>query len=325
MNRLNVRSLKGKLEGKTVVLTGASRGIGAEISQVFAQQGAHLIGIARSQSGLDRWANDMARFGIQATGIAFDLSQTEKLPELARKIERCAQSFSQSVDQTFESNGSNPGQIDIVINNAGVEIYRAFSDYSLEEIETVIRVNLLAAMTLTRLLLPSLSSNGHIVNMASLASKKGHPYDSAYAASKAGLLMWGNSLRQELANSDIQREMTVTSICPGYVVDTGMLADTGIKAPLLAGRSRAQSVATATLKAVLHKRAEVIINQDPLTETLTRVLLALEQIFPRVADFSNRALGITQANQQRINPKKQTPPTSQLKHQTAIAPPLIPY
>ncbi len=301
MNQLTKKQPKRAVKGKTVVLTGASRGIGLNISQLFAQQGANLIGIARCPQRLARWETDMLSLGVQAKGIAFDLSKTDQIGALAKQIKQAA--------KTLPS-----GQVDIVINNAGIEIYRAFQHYQLEEIDQVIRVNLLAAMILTQQLLPTLSPQGHIVNVASLAAKKGHPYDSIYAASKAGLLMWNHSLRQELADS----EQAVSAICPGYVKDCGMLADTGSPAPLLAGRSPASSVAKAVLNAVVHRRAEVVVNQDPITVAITRGLLAVEQIFPQLADLSNRWLGITQRNQQLSQASVQRP--DQLSNQpTQIA------
>ncbi len=297
MNRLS-------LSGKTAVLTGASRGIGLEISRAFAQQGVHIIGIARSQSQLDSWQASVELYGVQAVGIAFDLNETARIPELSRQIDQRAKNMAS-------------GRVDILINNAGIEIYRAFQDYGLDEIERVVRVNLLAAMALTRLLLPQMNGEGHVVNMASLASKKGHPFDSAYAASKAGLLMWNHSLRQELAGSQIG----VSAICPGYVVDQGMLADTGVEAPFLAGRSHSQTVAKAVLNAVLHRRREVIVNQNWGIEAVTRLLLALEQIFPVLADLSNDWLGITQSNRQKANQStacKEVPLPAPVKQPTPL-------
>lgn len=268
------------LRGMTVVLTGAAGGIGLEISRLLAAQQANLIGIGRSEQALEKWAKEMSGYGVQTQQILFDLNHIDRLPDLARQISQCT------------------GQIDILINNAGIEIYRAFEDYTPEEIETVIRVNLTAPMALTRLLLPQLSAQGKIINMASLGGKKGHPYDSAYAASKAGLLMWSHSLRQEMAES----ARAVSVICPGYVSDAGMLANTGVPAPWLAGRSSAKAVAKAMIRAIQYKKAEIIVNRDPVTELVTRLLLAAEQIFPRLGDFSNRCMGITRLNQQRIRP-----------------------
>ena len=272
------------MSGATVVLTGASRGIGLEISRALAAQGANLIGIARDKVQLAQWAKEISEQGAQVEAIAFDLSDTDHIGDLATDVERCIQRL--------------PSQrIDALINNAGIEIYRAFEAYQLEEIERVIRVNLISAMLLTRLLLPSMSSRSHIVNMASLAAKKGHPYDSAYAASKAGLLMWSHSLHQELADWG----PSVSAICPGYVVDSGMLADTGVAAPWMAGRSQSKAVASAVLNAIKHRKTEVVINQNGVLSAATRCLLAIEQLFPGINALSNRWMGVTQTNQKRTS------------------------
>ncbi|MGA7937093.1 MAG: SDR family NAD(P)-dependent oxidoreductase [Kovacikia sp.] len=272
------------IAGKTVVLTGASRGIGESMARALGMQGATVVGVARSQAGLDRVCTDIRAHGGQAIGIAFDLSDVAKLPELVENIERLA------------------GPIDILINNAGIEIYRAFPDYALADLQAVLNLNLLAAMEFTRLVLPNMLTrrSGHIVNIASLASKRGHPYDSVYSASKAGLLMWTDALRQELSGTGVG----ISAICPGYVADQGMLANTGIPAPRLAGTSKPEDVAIAVLQAIKHNRAEVIVNQDPVTETLTKLIVAIAQFSPRFGDAVNQWLGVTQLNQMRV--KQQT-------------------
>ncbi|MGA7937968.1 MAG: SDR family NAD(P)-dependent oxidoreductase [Kovacikia sp.] len=271
-----------KIAGKTVVLTGASRGIGETMARAFANQGATVVGVARSEAGLDRVCADIKANGGQAISIVFDLSDVGRLPHLVQTIEQLA------------------GPIDILINNAGVEIYRAFADYSLVDLQMVLNLNLLSAMELTRLVLPRMLArrSGHIVNMASIASKRGHPYDSIYSASKAGLLMWSDALRQELADTGV----SISAICPGYVAGQGMLADTGIPAPRLAGTSTPEAVAIAVLRAIERNQAEVMVNQDWLTETLTRLVIAISQFFPRFGDTVNRWLGVTQLNQLRVQP-----------------------
>ena len=268
------------IAGKTVLLTGASRGLGRFIAHELAKEQAMIVGVSRSQAGLDRVCGEIEAMGGKAIGIAFDLSQVEQLSTLIAKIEQ------------------RVGSIDILINNAGTGIYRAFPDYSLAELQSVLSINLLTAMELTRLVLPSMLDrrSGHIVNIASLASKKGHPYDSIYSASKAGLLMWANALRQELADTGVG----IASICPGYISDCGLLADTGISAPSLAGSSRSRDVTQAVIKAIAKNRAEIIVNGGFLTENLTKLLLAIEQFFPQLGDVINRWLGVTKLNQTRI-------------------------
>src|SRR4028118_785508 len=150
------------IAGKTVLLTGASRGIGAFIARALAREQATIVCVSRSQEGLDRVCDEVNALGSKGIGIPFDISKVEELPILIEKINQIA------------------GSVDILINNAGIEIYRAFQDYSTAEIQSVLSTNLLAAMELSRLVLPTMlrQESGHIVNIASIAAKKGHPYDS---------------------------------------------------------------------------------------------------------------------------------------------------
>ncbi|WP_193195500.1 SDR family NAD(P)-dependent oxidoreductase [Nostoc sp. MG11] len=268
------------IAGKTVVLTGASRGIGVFIARVLAEKQATIVGVSRSQEGLDKVCAEVNALGGKGIGIRFDISNVEELPMLLKKIEQLA------------------GSVDILVNNAGIEIYRAFPDYSLADLQSVLSVNLLAAMELTRLVLPKMlhQSSGHIVNMASLASKKGHPYDSVYSASKAGLLMWSDAIRQELAGTGVG----ISSICSGYVSQQGMLADTGVPVPNVGGVSTPADVARAVVRAIEQNQAEVIVNGNPITENLTKLLFAVEQFFPRFGDVVNQWIGVPKLNQMRI-------------------------
>ena len=100
------------IAGKTVLITGASRGLGRVIAHELAKEQATIVGVARSRSGLDRVCDEIEAMGGKAIGIACDLSQVERLSTLIVEIE-------QSV-----------GSVDILINNAGTGIYRAFPDYS---------------------------------------------------------------------------------------------------------------------------------------------------------------------------------------------------
>ncbi len=267
------------IAGKTVVLTGASRGIGVFIAHALAKKQATVIGVSRSQPALDNLCTEINAMGGKGIGIAFDISNVEELPVLRQQIERVAPS------------------VDILINNAGIETYRAFQDYSLADIQSILSVNLLAAMELTRAFLPSMlnQGNGHIVNIASLAGKKGNPYNSVYSASKAGLLMWTDALRQELASTGVG----ISTICPGYVSSQGMIADTGVPIPSLAGSSTPGDVAIAVIRAIEQNQAEVIVNQDPITAGMTRLLMALWQIFPRFGDTVYQWLGVAKLNQMR--------------------------
>ncbi|NEQ43496.1 MAG: SDR family NAD(P)-dependent oxidoreductase [Leptolyngbya sp. SIOISBB] len=279
------------LAGKVVLLTGASRGIGRVIAQKLAEEQAIVVGVARSQHGLEALCQTIQDAGGKATGIAWDLSDIHLLSDLIAQVE------------------AQVGAVDILINNAGLEIYRAFQDYSAAELQAVLNVNLLAAMELARLVLPGMiqRQSGHLVNIASNAAKKGHPFDSVYSASKAGLLMWGDAVRQELRHTDV----AISTLCPGYVEQCGMLVDTGVPAPQLAGTSTPEAVAAAVIHAIQYNQAEIVINKDVVSAHITKLMFALCQFSPRLGDAIYRAIGIPQLNQRRIEHRRQSPRSPQ--------------
>lgn len=279
------------LTNKTILLTGASRGIGVEIAKTLAAQGATLIGVARNPAALAETGRLVRAAGGQWHGIVWDVADLPSLPELVAET----------------------GPVDILINNAGLEIYRSFANYQLSEIQAVITTNLLAAMELTRLLLPAMQvhQQGQIINIASLAAKKGHPYDSIYSASKAGLWAWSDALRQELYQSGVN----VSVLCPGYISEVGMMADTGIPAPTLAGSASPQAVADAVLRIIQQPVPEVIVSKDWPSLVVTRILLALWQLFPGWGDQIYRWIGVTATNRQRV---KATAPASRITLEVSV-------
>ncbi|MGF1497614.1 MAG: SDR family NAD(P)-dependent oxidoreductase [Elainellaceae cyanobacterium] len=275
------------LAGKTALITGASRGIGACLVQALVAAGATVVGVARSQDSLDQLCADLKAQGSTVIGIAFDLSRVDELSLLVEQVQR------------------RVGAVDILVNNAAIEKYASFSQYSSSDIQSILATNLLAAMELGRLLLPDMlrRRQGHIVNIASLAGKKGAPYNSIYSASKAGLILWTDALRQELVGTGVN----VSAICPGYVSQAGMTVDTQVPIPPLAGKSTPAKVTAAVMRAVTQNQAELIVNQNSVTEYLTRLLFALGQIAPHWSDRVYRWLGVTHLNRMRV---RQTLPNS---------------
>ena len=155
------------LNNKVALLTGASSGIGAVIANLLAQENFTVVGVARSKSGLNNTKSIIENFGGEFHGIAFDISQTSKLSELKVQVANAI------------------GEVDILINNAGIEEYNYFQDYDLEYIEKITTVNLIAGMELTRQFLPQmLDRGGHIVNICSLSAKKGESFNATYSATK---------------------------------------------------------------------------------------------------------------------------------------------
>ena len=257
------------LNGKNAIVTGASRGIGVHIVDSLKKNGVNVIGIARSIEGLKETAKIVANNQGEFSYLEFDLSQALKISELVNKFK----------------------DVDFLINNAGIEIYKEFENYQLNEIENIIKVNLIGPMELTRQLIPKIKENkGHIVNIASLAGKKGVVFNGVYSATKSGLILWSDALDQELKQSGVG----VTSVCPGYIAETGMFNDGGYPPPPLLGKSNPRKVSKAVIDAIVKNKKEIIVNSGPI-----RPLIAIGQIFPRLSDTIINWFGVPELSKKR--------------------------
>jgi short-subunit dehydrogenase len=262
------------LRDMNVVVTGASRGIGPVIAGTLAQRGARVAAVARDRAALEQTCREIRDAGGHAVPIDADLADVGSLGRLLERTE------------------GELGPIDILVNNAGVEYYRRYTEYTADQLRAVLSVNLHAPMELSRLLLPGMleRGRGHIVNIASLAGKKGVLYNGPYSASKAGLILWTDALRQELRDTPVN----VSVIMPGYVREAGMFHDGGVEPPRLLGTSSPQDVADAVVSAIEQDRAEIIVNPGPM-----RPLLALGQLSPRLSDRLVEWLGVNRLNERR--------------------------
>ena len=249
-----------QIEGKHVLLTGGSRGIGPVIAEALARSGAHIALAARSQKGLDQVAKSLGKFDVQITTVAVDLAQSDQRHRLVS-----------SVLEKF-------GTIEILVNNAGLETEGAYLSLPWEKIQETIEVNLVAPMELTHLILPHMLEKkmGHIVNIASIAAKCGGPYAATYDATKAGLAEWTQGLRLELANSGVH----FSTIFPGYITDVGMFARFGLTPPRSIGSCTPVQVANAVIKAIEQNTLEVIVNS-----TSQRLFYALKELSPSLGDW----------------------------------------
>ena len=263
------------LTGKTAIVTGASRGIGTYICKTLAKENIKIAGVARSEQKLIETQTTVRITGGEMEIFPYDLTEIDQIPNLISNIK------------------DKMGDVQILINNAGIEKYNLINQYSDDEVNSILKTNLLAPIELTRKLLPDfLEDGGNIVNIASLAGKKGVTYNSLYSATKAGLLMWSDALRQELKNTKVNCSV----ICPGYIRDVGMFADSKTKAPILLGTSSPQKVADAVLKALNSNNGlEIIVNSGPI-----RPLLAIAQLFPNFGDKVTEWVGVNKLNRSRV-------------------------
>lgn len=175
-----------ELEGQRVVVTGATSGIGREITRELAQHGASVVAVGREEKELA----DLARFGGRIEPFRADIVGAEGQRSLVE----------------------HAGRIHALVNDAGVGWVGLFADMAVGEIERIVSVNVLAVMTLTRRLLPVLSDNGHIVNIGSVLGVASSPPLSVYSATKFAVHGFSESLRVELAG-----RAHVTEIQPGPV------------------------------------------------------------------------------------------------------------
>lgn len=181
------------------VVTGASRGIGLEVSRILAKNGYDLYLCSRQEEVLERSMLELrAEFpAVKIRGKAFDLSKKEQ-----------AQAFGKWVNDTAST-------IDILVNNAGTFIPGNISEEPDGALENMLHVNLFSAYHLTRSLLPKMMAKkaGHIFTICSIAALDAYPNGGAYSISKFALLGFTKNLRKELMPYGIK----VTAIIPGAV------------------------------------------------------------------------------------------------------------
>jgi hypothetical protein len=181
---------------ETVLVTGASSGIGLELAQVFASHGFDLILVARREPELEALAERVRReHGVRAMVLPADLLIPDASAALVDALE----------EQSLE--------VDILVNNAGLMDMGGFADLDVGKHERLLQLNVVVLASLTRRLLPSMieRGRGRILNVASTSSFQPVPSMALYAASKAFVLSFSESLSEELKGTGV----TVTALCPG--------------------------------------------------------------------------------------------------------------
>jgi NAD(P)-dependent dehydrogenase (short-subunit alcohol dehydrogenase family) len=181
----------GQLEGKIIVVTGGSRGIGLAIAQALGREGARLVLVGRDRQALGRAAAQMPE---GALAVAADVTRPADVQRLFGTVRK-----------RFR-------RLDALVNSAGAFTYKPFAKTTLEDWRKSIDSNLTSLFLTTRAALPLLArSRGHLVNILSISSREAFPNCSAYCASKFGALGLTRVLREELRALKIR----VTGILPG--------------------------------------------------------------------------------------------------------------
>ena len=192
--------------GKTALITGASSGIGYELSKLFAERadGTNLVLVARNEQRLNEIASDLEQtYGVRVTVMAKDLSDPASPGEIAAALQ--AQSIG----------------VDVLVNNAGFGTYGPFAEIDWAEELRMLQVNVVSLTHLTKLFLPGMIErrSGHILNVGSTGSFAPGPLMAAYCATKAYVLSLSEAISEEVRGTGV----SVTALCPG-VTRTGFQA-----------------------------------------------------------------------------------------------------
>ncbi|MEU1786054.1 SDR family NAD(P)-dependent oxidoreductase [Streptomyces sparsogenes] len=246
-----------RIGGATVLLTGATGGIGQSLARALRAKGARLLLTGRREDVLRPLAD---RLGARA--IVADLADRAQVDRLIAEA----------------------AETDILIANAALPASGEVLGFAPEELDRALEVNLRAPLQLTRALAPRMvaAGSGHVVMVGSLSGRTASPGAALYNAAKFGLRGFALGLRQDLHGTGVG----VSVVQPGFVRDAGMFADSGATPPAGVRTVSARQVAAATLRAIERNRAEV--NIAPLE---LRLGSALGGLFPSLSAAAQRGAG----------------------------------
>jgi short-subunit dehydrogenase len=275
------------LKGKTALVTGASRGIGPYLAAALAGRGMNLVLTGRSDAELEAVASGLRNSGVRVLTVVSDL-----LDDDARTL------LVGAADREF-------GGVDVLVNNAGGDPLRQFDEMSIEENESIIKLNLLAPVALSHLVLPGMlkRGRGHIVNISAMAGRVSFPFTEAYAAAKDGLIGFTRVLRSDYRTRGVSTSVLILGAIRGAgqgqrTLDDMQKGTSWFMAPV-------DLVSKALLRALDRDKAEIVVMPGP-----GRLMRAVMDFFPGMGPWMNRQMGVTRTLREVQDFRKSQRPAS---------------
>jgi short-subunit dehydrogenase len=260
-----------EIQGARVLLTGATGGIGHAIARALHEKGANLTLTGRREDVLEPLAKE-----IGARSIAADLSSMAAIGGVLE----------------------DAGDIDVLIANAALPGTGQLADFTLEQIDTNLAVNLRAPIVMTQAVLPEMLARGtgHIVYIGSVSSITASPGSSMYNATKFGLRGFSNALRQDLHGTGVG----VSIVMPGFVRDAGMAVEGGLIDNLPPGVRTVtpEQVAKGVLRAIRRNKGQVVVAPREL-----RIGATIGSVSPGLAAAAQRISGAAEVSAGHKGPK----------------------
>jgi NAD(P)-dependent dehydrogenase (short-subunit alcohol dehydrogenase family) len=267
-----------KLKGSTVIVTGASSGIGRETARRFAQAGSNVVLASRNGKALEALARELEPLPGGRLVVPTDIADREAVKAM---VERTLREF---------------GSIEVLVNNAGLGLNAPIADGTLENIRYIFEVNLFGAIHCIQAVTPHMKERrrGTIVNVSSVMGRLAGPYNGAYSAAKAALNALTDAMRQELEPYGIG----VTVIYPGYTI-TGFHPNSlsEVKMPPQSRLVRGvgpEAVAQTIVQAVRKGRREAYVTLGDAAAVM------IKNLSPRLVEWGMRRLWLSSRRPEKM-------------------------